>query len=248
MKKKIVGILVCTLLITTALPAIGTLNEKTMTSTGGIESVPVIYFRDPSIFHFRNISVDLVNSGEGTAEDITWEMKIIEGEQFWQGRFLSPKEKNGTFPYLGPDSKEEISIDMSGFGITTIYFNCKYKIEDLPECDVEFEVKQEWRVIGIMSLFIFPPNSPQKEWPEIVDFWYVDETDDKAVQFYHEGINNMHNVRVVLNVDSDSSDAEFLAACKFTNGNATLEECWLTKDLVESEKCRWELETIVGKD
>ena len=46
MKRKIVGILVCTLLITTALPAIGTINEKTITSTEGIESVPVIDFRD----------------------------------------------------------------------------------------------------------------------------------------------------------------------------------------------------------
>ena len=58
----------------------------------------------------------------------------------------------------------------------------------------------------------------------------------------------MHNVRVVSNVKSDSSHAEFLAACKFTNGNATLNECWITKDLIESEEYRWELETIVGKD
>ena len=248
MKKKIVGILVCTLLITTALPAIGTINEKTITSTEGIESVPVIDFRNPRIFQLGKITIDLVNYKGGNATDIEWEMKITEGEFFWQGKYLSPKDKNGTIPDLGPEGKEPIIIDMSGFGITTIVLNCKYKIEDLPECDVEFEVKQEWRIIGLMSLFIFPPNSPQKKWPEIEEFSYVEDADYQAGEFYVEGINNMHNVRVVSNVKSDSSHAEFLAACKFTNGNATLEECWLTKDLVEREKCRWELETIVGKD
>ena len=44
MKNKLIGIFLCMLLLATALPATGTLNEKTVTSTGGFDSIPILEF------------------------------------------------------------------------------------------------------------------------------------------------------------------------------------------------------------
>ena len=78
MKKKLLGIFVCTLLIATAIPVVGTLDEKNMTSTETIIYVPILNFVNIS-GGLLGISVDLLNSGGGTAYDIEWSMNITEG-------------------------------------------------------------------------------------------------------------------------------------------------------------------------
>ena len=247
-KKKLLGIIVCTLLTTTALPAIGTLNEKTTTSIVGIESIPIIDFRNPPIINFRTIPLVLLNYGEGTAEDIIWEMEIIEGEGLFQGKLLNPKKENGSHPLIGPYGDFATDINLRGLGITTINFIVSYTMEDVPGCNQVFQVKQEWRDIGVLSLHLFPEIiQPSKEWVDISNVSYYEDTDDLGVWFYHSGLLNMHNVRVVPNSNSAYSDELFLAACKFTNGTATLKECWLTKDIVEGGDAHWEVETVDGE-
>ena len=82
MKKKKIGTLVCTILIFGIFPATGTLNDKTMNSTGGIESIPVLEFNNISTGIINNLlgfSVELTNSGEGTTGNIEWSMEISGG-------------------------------------------------------------------------------------------------------------------------------------------------------------------------
>ena len=67
------------------------------------------------------ISVDLVNSGEGTAYDIYWEMNATGG-------FLYiPRKKSGEINNpLGPGNRTTINIKpMMGFGRGQIFFYCK---------------------------------------------------------------------------------------------------------------------------
>ena len=150
---------------------------------------------------------------------------------------------------MGPGSDYGEKVKLSGLGITTIRFNCIYTMSDLCGCDVEFEVKQEWVDIGIFSLhLILPGFQPDKEWVDIENYSYYNETDGAAgIEFYVEGINQKHNVRVVLGLGSKTDDVEFLAACKFYDGVAVLEECWITRDIVEGGDAHWELETLDGE-
>ena len=234
MKKKIVGIFVCTLLIVTILPVTGTHDEKTISITREIEFIPILDFVeiDGSLL---GISVVLANLGEGTADNIYWEMNASGG------LFFYPKSKNGTIDALYSDQSETIKIwPVLGLGITTITFYCKYKIVNL-SYDVYFEVKQEWRNLALLFLHSFPETIQlTKEWIEIDNYAYF----DIGVELLKAGINNMHNVRVVLD---DSLEPEFLAACKFTDGIGFLNEYGITKELVTSGYAHWEVELVDGE-
>ena len=246
MKYKILGILICTLLIAaTVLPVAGQLDEKNNTSTRGIELVPVVDFIDPPLINLGGIPLALRNTGEGSADDITWKMEIIEEGGLFGGKLFNPKEEEGTFPSLPPDEYDDTKITLTGFGITTIYCSCTYTMPDITGCEVEFEVKQEWRDLGLMSVHLFFPSmQPDKDWIVIDDFTYFEDTKAEGVEFHVEGIRQMHNVRVNTGASSKSDDVVFLAACKFINGTARLEECWITKDIVEYEDAYWELELV----
>jgi len=191
----------------------------------------------------RSISVVLMNFGEGIAENIYWEMTAIGG------LFFYPKLRNGAIEILHPGQEETIQIaPVRGLGKATINFYCRYKIVGLPY-DVDFEVKQEWRdlVIFFLDLF-FDRIQPIKDWMMVEDYsYFTNRTDEvSGVELNYSGINNMHNVRVVVDQPSFAGEIEFLAACKFTDGKAVLYECWLTKELVMSETAHWEVELVDG--
>ena len=90
MKNKMVVFFVCTLMIITALPAIGTINEKTKTELSSIDNCPVIDLFIAKFIGIGNIPIILGNYGEGTAIDIEWEMKILSGPLF------SPQSASGS--------------------------------------------------------------------------------------------------------------------------------------------------------
>ncbi len=241
MKKKLVGIFVCMLLIATILPVTGTHDGKTISPTRRIEQVPIVNFKliKGGLF---GITVLLLNSGEGTADNIYWEMNASGG------LFFYPKSKNGEIEVLGPGEGKEIKIFiLLGLGITTINFYCKYKIVNL-SCDTDFEVKEEWRDQPLLFWHSFPETiQPDKEWMTIDEYWYFDKKGAPGVELYYEGINNMHNVRVVLGSHSFYQEIEFLAACKFTDGVGILEECWITEEIVTTGLAHWEVELVDGE-
>jgi hypothetical protein len=191
----------------------------------------------------RSISVVLKNFGEGTAENIYWEMTAIGG------LFFYPELIDGTIGILYPGQEETIQIaPVRGLGKATINFYCRYNIVDLPY-DVDFEVKQEWRDLVIFFLDIFSDRiQPTKDWMMVEEYSYFsNRTDDEiGVELNYEGICNMHNVRVTYESQVFNQGIEFLAACKFTDGKAFLYECWLTKELVMSGDGHWEVELVDG--
>ncbi|UCD13237.1 MAG: hypothetical protein JSW60_06680 [Thermoplasmatales archaeon] len=255
MKIKILGIFVCMLLIAVAvLPATGTLDEKTMTSTGGIESVPILDFVNIK-GGILGISVVLMNFGEGTAHDIIWSMNVSGG------LYNNPIIKNlfllfggilfrnidGKIDSLEPGEEKMISIKpMLGLGRFTVYFNCKYIIRNLSRCDVDVEVKHEWIDQGLLFLHDFPPIlQPEEEWRNITNSTYIG---GGMVKLNYTGppigIYQLHNVRVF---DPVSEKTEFLGACSFTNGTGTIKECHVTYDIVEFGGAYWQVELVNGE-
>jgi len=95
MKNKIMGIFVCMLLIATILPVAGTQDEKTISTKGGIDFIPVLDLIDIKGGLF-SISVNLTNFGEGTADNIYWRMNASGGI------FFFPKSINGEIDELNP--------------------------------------------------------------------------------------------------------------------------------------------------
>jgi hypothetical protein len=226
-------------MIITALPAIGTINEKTKTEVSSIENVPVIDLFIAKWFGFGNIPIILGNYGEGTAIDIEWEMNIISGPLY------APKSASGSIDELEGGDYEIIRIPCLGLGFAAIEFYINYSIQNITESLIV--VKQDFRDIAfgfVHMFFIF--LQPEKEWHEIDtdDVHYFNDTDQDGCHFFVEGINNMHNVRVMEGADDGSEEALFLAACKFTNGNATLYEYGLTREIVEEEGAHWEIELV----
>ena len=187
------------------------------------------------------ISIVLKNFGNGTANNISWEMNASGG------LFFYPRSTRGTIDALSPGQNETIYIrPMLGLGTATITFLCTYKIVNL-SYDVDFVVKQEWRNRALFFLVSFPERiQPIKEWMVIENYSYFNESENPGIEFQYKGICNMHNVRVVLDLPSFSQEIEFLAACKFTNGSAILYECWVTKWLVQGGDAHWEVELVDG--
>lgn len=244
MKIKILSICICMLMISTLFTATGTQNQTTTSAPQKIDSVPVLEIVDIDGGLFR-IRALLANSGEGTAENILWDM-TVDG-----GIFYYPTTASGEIDFLGPGEDAVLEVlPMIGIGVATITFHCTYNILNL-SCGVDFEVKQEWRLQPFFLIFLNFPESiqPAKLWTEIPpdDVHYFNETDIMGVEFWVEGITNMHNVRVVSDKSTKSDGVEFLAACKFTNGNATLYECGLTYDIVIYGGAHWEIETLDGE-
>jgi len=241
MRKKILGIFICMLLIVTVFPATGKYDVKTIFPTNRIESIPVL---DLILIKggFFSISILLVNFGEGTAENIYWEMNVSGG------LFFYPKSRNGDIDVLSPGEDQIIKIRPAlGFGVTTINFYLKYKIANL-SCGVDIELIQEWKDQAFLFMHLFPETiQPVKDWLVIEDYSYFNETDTTGVELYHTGINNMHNVRVALGSDSFYQEIEFLGACKFTDGIGILEECGITEELVTGGDAHWEIELVDGE-
>jgi hypothetical protein len=239
MKKKSVVLFMCMLVIATIVPATGTHDEKTISSTRGIDFVPVLNLTGIQ-GGFLGVSVVVKNFGVGIAENIRWEMAASGGLLFF------PKSRTGTIDMLYPGDAVPIKVwPALGLGKTTITFYCIYRIVNL-SYDVDFEVKQEWRDQTFIFWHSFDTTQPTKEWRVIYNFSYFEKTGTPGVQFQYGGIDNMHNVRVVLGLPSCSQEVQFLAACKFTNGSATLYECWLTRELVQGGDAHWEVELVDG--
>ena len=90
----------------------------------------------------------------------------------------------------------------------------------------------------------FPDRiQPEKKWEDIQNFEYLEAGSSKIIQFEHGGLLNMHNVRVL---DSSTSEVLYFGACKFTDGEATLEEGWITRYDVENDIAHWEVELVNG--
>jgi hypothetical protein len=186
------------------------------------------------------ISVVLKNFGNGIADNISWEMSA-------SGGLFYPRTKNGTIDPLSPGQNETIHIrPMLGLGTATITFFCKYRIVNFTY-DVDFIVKQEWHNRALFFLFSFPERiQPTKQWMTIENYSYINTSDFSGVEFHYLQKTNMHNVRVVVNSPSFAQQIEFLAACKFTNGTAILNECWITKELIQGGDAHWEVELVDG--
>ncbi len=188
-----------------------------------------------------SLSVELTNRGNGTAENISWVMNAT-------ANLFSPKLKNGTIGTLGPGENATIQIrPVHGLGKASVTFVCTYRIMNL-SYNVDFKVKQEWRDRALFFLDFFPQRiQPTKEWVTIENYSYVNGSRGPGVEFIYDGIIcNMHNVRVILTSRLFADQIEFLAACKFTNGHAFLNECWITKDMVMGGNAQWELELVDG--
>jgi hypothetical protein len=186
------------------------------------------------------ISVGLTNLGAGTAANIAWEMNT-------SGGLIYPRLRTGTIDILGPGQSETIHVHpVLGFGTAIMTFVCTYQIVNL-SYDQDFYVKQEWNDRTFFIVDAFPDRiQPTKEWMEVENFTYFNRSGNPGVEFQYGGICNMHNVRVVVTNPSLSDQIEFLAACKFTNGHATLHECWLTKAMLTGGDTHWEVELVDG--
>jgi hypothetical protein len=242
MKTTIKGLFVCMLLIiTSVLPIVVGYNEKNNIPTGGIESIPILDFRNPPAINLGTIPFIIKNYGNGTALNITWKMEIIEG-----GILFFPQKKSGTISSLGPNECERIDISLTGLGMAIIELSCNYMIEGISGCNVEFEVKQEWRDLGILYLHLFLQFlQKDKDWMRIEDYSYSNETKTQGVELYYKDVLQKHNVQVVEGRDSE--EILFKAVCKFEDGVGFLEECWITRDVIISEKAHWEIELINGE-
>ena len=241
MNKKIIGIFSCMLLIlATSLPVSGTINEKTGAKTEGIELVPVLDFKEIK-GGFLRMSVIIENSGEGPAYNVYWEMRINGGLFFYS------KIKNGEIPIILPGEQIELKISPAlGLGIITIEFYCTYLLESM-YCETEIEIKQEWRNRALLLLNTFPEDiQPEKEWMEIEEYFYY-ESDTQEVMLTFQDILNMHNVRVVSSTVSQNDTVDFRAACKFQDGIGYLNECWITREIIESGIAHWEVELVDGE-
>lgn len=242
MKKKLLGIFLCTLLIATAIPVVGIFDEKTMTSTGGIQPVPILEFENIK-GGLLGISVDLVNYGNGTAYNIEWSMNITEGSLAFLNitLFFPISPTNGEIYVLEPGQKHKIEINtLFGLGQATINFYCKFTM-DLPTSREEAtgEGTQEWRDQSFLVIHSFRGQQPDKEWEPIEDFSYHE---NGAVWLYF-GIRNMHNVQCV-NIATHT--VEYKSACCFDGSAGRLVENWFTKDKVLGLLWRWEVQTVDG--
>jgi hypothetical protein len=247
--KKVVGIFICMLLICLVLPVKGTFYENNITTTSDIDSVPIINLMNPPMINLQNIPFLIENNGDGTANNITWEMNIIEGTSILEGKLFNPKSATGTIPFLDPDGESTVNIKISGLGIATIELTCSYSIDNISGCNTEFEVKQEWKDIGLFYVNLFLPSyQPDKEWVTVDNYSYFNDTDnDIGVELYHEDLLQKHNVRVVEGSKTNSEEVLFSASCKFINGTGVLHECWITEDIVTGGDAHWEVELVDGE-
>ena len=188
-------------------------------------------------------SVGLKNFGNKTAYDITWEMTVLDG-------LLVPNYDSGEISELEPD--EEIRIPLKwkfGLGKSTIEFRCQYTISiNGTRAGFDVSVKQEWNDLGFLIVHAFPEfMQPVKEWKEIESYNYQEEVKAQGVLLNFEGINQWHNVRVVRSLDSGSSEVAFYGLCKFTDGEAFIEEGWITRSDIENGLAHWEVELVDGE-
>jgi hypothetical protein len=102
MKIKIIGFLVCILLIATAVPVLGTSNEKG----------PNI---DVDIEGGLGITLIFTNKGNETLTDIEWNF-TVNSSLFGLGILKSGKEKSGIIPILEPGASNQTKIYPFGFG------------------------------------------------------------------------------------------------------------------------------------
>jgi len=241
MKNKIVGICICTLLITTSvLPISGALNKKTIIETVGIIPLPNIEFIDPPCFNLRKISVGLLNTGNATAQDIKWSMFVT------RGIFFFPRSKeNVSIGSLGPDQEYIIEQKLTGLGFGNISFVCEYKI-NTTKGSLDVGTKHELVDLALIGFnFFLTGAQPVITWEDVDDYEY------KSIPVSHVnltkyGINRMHNVRVVKN---DTSGIVLFppVICKFLfEGYGELVENHITKDIVESGIGKWEIELVNG--
>jgi len=255
MKRKILGIFVCMLLIAAAvLSAAGTMDEKTITSTGAIESVPVLEFTNIE-GGLLSFSVELTNSGEGTTGNIEWSMCVSGGlyDIPFIKKFLVPESMTyGEIDSLGHDESGTIKIGpvMLALGRFNVFFDCRYTITNLSKCDgceADITVVQEYVDQGRLIFHTFPENQqPVKEWRVIDDANVSYLPNGEWVELTYispTGINKMHNVRVY---DPDSQKTEFLGACSFTEGIGIIKECHITYNIVELGPAQWEVELVDG--
>jgi len=264
MKRKLVGIFVCMLLIFTILPATGTFNEKIMNSTGEIGSIPVLQFKDISTDkNLLGFSVELMNSGGGMTGDIEWSMNVSGGLYeipFIKYLFVPKKMTYGKIESLGPNESGTIKIGpLLALGRFNITFDCTYTIYSMinsstcdDECEADISITREYNDQGDWLIYhTFPPEQqPTREWINIEQNHYIPGGWVEFNNVYYPppnaniGVLQKHNVRVY---DSVSQQTLFLGACKFNNGSATLQECHVTLGLVNNQDTYWQVELVNGK-
>ena len=257
MKRKLVGIFVCMFLIITILPATGTLNEKIMNSTGKLDSIPVLEFKDISTEKsLLGFSVELMNSGGGMTGEIEWSMNVSGGLYdipFIKYLFVPKKMTYGKIESLGPNESGTIKIGpLLALGRFNVSFDCTYTIysttnlSKFDECEADISVIREYSDQGDLLIWhTFPPEQqPTREWINIQDYSYIS---GGRVEFNNvgspPGILQKHNVRVY---DPDFDKTMFLGACKFIDGTSIIKECHFTHDMVNSG-AYWQVELVNGE-
>lgn len=265
MKRKLVGIFVSMLLIITILPATGTLNGKIMNSTGKLDSIPVLEFKDISTDkNLLGFSVELMNSGGGMTGNIKWSMNVSGGLYdipFIKYLFVPKKMTYGEIESLGPNESGIIKIGpLLALGRFNISFDCTYKINSMinsskfDECEADISVIREYSDQGVLlMLHTFPTeqqpaikwiNIEQHQYNYIPGGWVEFNNVNYPPPNANIGVLQKHNVRVY---DSVSQQTLFLGACKFTDGNANLKECQVTLGLVNNQDTYWQVELVNGE-
>ena len=213
---------------------------RTWVSHGEIKPVPMLEFKDIK-GGLPGISVVLENTGNVTAFDIEWSIKITEGSFLSMNMTLFlPIITKGKIDELGPHQGEKINIPlMFGLGRATVTFNCKYTIEtNSIRGEIDAEGKQEWRDQSAVVLHTFPPEEqPTREWKPIESYTYIGS--DQVLLKYQD-ILSKHNVRV----HSVLSKPKFTSTCSFTDGTGILTEGHITEDIVTSGDAYWEVEIL----
>ncbi|UCD14699.1 MAG: hypothetical protein JSW60_04580 [Thermoplasmatales archaeon] len=107
------------------------------------------------------------------------------------------------------------------------------------------------RLLGIFVCMQTGGGSPTKKWVRVSSYVYFIQ--DKVTLIYVDadgiGIRVLHKVRCVDNTSGETkfpADCES-AVCKFSNGQGTVIEGWVTKGPVEAGEWRWEVELLYGE-
>ena len=221
---------------------------------GVIKPLPVLEIRNPPTFNLLKVPIYVTNSGKATANNIKWSLDIKPGD------FFIPEDDtdNETIGSLGSDDEEKIEMKLSCFLKKKVTLRCYYTISEFnkSDCEVDVIVEKEMNDFGLFLVNgFFQGMQPTPKWETIdkENVIYEEENGpggpEKYVKLIFQGINNMHNVRVVQapNYDSDSTDTLFQSASKFEDGEARVEECHLTRDIVLSNNAYWQVETLNGQ-
>lgn len=181
------------------------------------------------------ISLDLKNSGGGTAHDIKWSMNVSEGNV----KVFFGKDK-GEISQLGPDSKKTINIKpMLGLGKITFTLYCEYKIYfSRDEQDIKHETPPG-ETSGFLIFFSNPEPKEDEIWIEVDNYEYLSSQGKEFVKINVDVWQGEHKVRLI-NINPPNNQQYGPMDLVFKDGDVEIIENWDTKPFVDSHQSRWE--------